>query len=479
MQPVGADRIFDMGCEARGEFGLASVEAHVSDDPLINQLQDALAATPGNVALRLVLAGRMKEVGANGELVALLEEVEPGSFQIDQITQAGAMLFDIGESERALNLLRAHLDRGRSHGEFQYLLARCQAAAGETDEGRRSWLKARELMPALEDESLNVKLQPSEIGTASRRPVPPLRVLDGGSQKVETTIPLESETRVVRFSDVGGYDEIKKIIRRKIILPFKRPELFKKYGREAGGGILLYGAPGCGKTHMARATAGEVGAEFINVGIEDVLDLWMGESERKLHSIFEQARAKAPSVLFFDEIEALGGKRSQTQNVSWGALISQFLSEMDGFDKVNHQVLIIGATNVPWSIDPAFRRPGRFDDVIFVPPPDREARASILDIMLRDRPAEGIDVNLLVTRTKGFSGADLKYLIESGFDQVIDEALDTGGEPAMTMRHLAQPLDKIKPTTVEWLSTARNYATYSNESGQYDEVLEFLKSHKK
>jgi SpoVK/Ycf46/Vps4 family AAA+-type ATPase len=216
---------------------------------------------------------------------------------------------------------------------------------------------------------------------------------------------------------------------------------------------------------------------FINSGIEDVLALWIGESERKLHALVPQARDRAPAVLFIDEIEALGGKRTSAHHGTFGTLVSQFLSEMDGFNKKNHKVLIMGATNVPWAVDPAFRRPGRFDNVVFVPPPDRAAREAILAIMLRERPVRGVDIATIAAKTGGFSGADLKHLIESAFDVVIEQAIATGGEPPLTMDHLGEVLSKVKPTTLEWLSTARNYALYSNEGGQYDEVLAFLKEH--
>ena len=175
----------------------------------------------------------------------------------------------------------------------------------------------------------------------------------------------------VTFADVGGLDDIKSAIRKRIILPFQKPSLFERFKKRIGGGILLYGPPGCGKTLLARATAGECAARFFNVTISDILDMYIGESERKLHAVFETARQSKPSVLFFDELEALGVKRQYHREGSSSKLVSQFLSELDGFSRNNQGVLVLGATNVPWDIDPAFHRPGRFDRVLFVPPPDR------------------------------------------------------------------------------------------------------------
>jgi len=183
-------------------------------------------------------------------------------------------------------------------------------------------------------------------------------------------------------------------------------------------------------------------------------------------------------VLFFDEIEALGGRREFSREATSSKLVSQFLSELDGFSQNNHNVLILGATNVPWAIDAAFRRPGRFDRVLFVPPPDAPARQTILDRLLRGRPVEGkIDTAALARRARGFSGADLRHLIETAVDEAIDDSIAAGVETPMRDTHITRAFGQVRPTTVEWLTTARNYARYANEGGQYDDVLEFLKQH--
>jgi SpoVK/Ycf46/Vps4 family AAA+-type ATPase len=231
---------------------------------------------------------------------------------------------------------------------------------------------------------------------------------------------------------------------------------------------------------MARATAGECRAKFYNVAISDVLDMWLGNSEKRLHALFEQARRTAPSVLFFDELEGLAGKRQYEGASAGSRAISQFLSEMDGFSKNNAGVLIIGATNVPWSVDAAFRRPGRFDRVQFIPPPDAEARRAIFGIHLAKRPLESnIDLTLLAKTTSGFSGADIEHVVDTACDLAIEESLDAGKEIPVGMKHLTAAVREQKPTTAEWLATVRNYARYSNEGGQYDEVLEFLNRHGK
>ena len=237
----------------------------------------------------------------------------------------------------------------------------------------------------------------------------------------------------------------------------------------------MYGPPGCGKKHLARATAGEIKAGFINVGISDVLDMWIGSSERNLHEIFEQARRAAPCVLFFDEVDALGSRRSDMRQSAGRHLINQFLAELDGMGASNEGVLILAATNSPWHIDPAFRRPGRFDRILFVPPPDGTARAGILQILLRGKPLQNIDYNLLAKKTEQFSGADLKGMIDQAIEYKLREAMKAGVPKPLTTQDLTAAAGAVKPTTKEWFTTARNHALYANEGGLYDDILKYMK----
>jgi SpoVK/Ycf46/Vps4 family AAA+-type ATPase len=179
--------------------------------------------------------------------------------------------------------------------------------------------------------------------------------------------------------------------------------------------------------------------------------------------------------LFFDEADALGGRRSDMNSGSARQLINQFLSEMDGVENSNDGVLVLAATNAPWHIDPAFRRPGRFDRILFVPPPDAAARADILRLHLRDKPQEPIDFAALAKQMDGFSGADIKAVIDQAIEAKLREALKAGAVKPLTGKDLAAIAKTMRPTTREWFSTARNYALYSNEGGLYDDVLKYLK----
>lgn len=287
--------------------------------------------------------------------------------------------------------------------------------------------------------------------------------------------PGELERPKITFADVGGMEDLKEEIRMKIIHPLANAELFKAYGKAIGGGILMYGPPGCGKTHLARATAGEIKAGFISVGINDVLDMWIGNSERNLHQLFEQARRNTPCVLFFDEVDALGASRADMRASAGRHLINQFLAELDGVNASNDGLLILGATNAPWHLDSAFRRPGRFDRILFVPPPDAEARAAILRLQLHGKPSEDLDFDALAKKTPDCSGADLKGLVDLAIEAKLRDVMKTGIPTPLKTKDLLAAAKALRPSTKEWFSTARNYALYSNQGGAYDVILKFLK----
>ncbi len=288
------------------------------------------------------------------------------------------------------------------------------------------------------------------------------------------------EHRLLTFADVGGLDDVKRQIHRRIIAPREKPGLFQRFGRRAGGGVLLYGPPGCGKTMLARATAGESRSSFIEVSIAEILDRYMGQSEKRIVAAFGEARQRKPAILFFDEIEALAARRHYDSDNSKATLVSTFLSTFDGMAEANEGILVLAATNVPWAVDSAFRRPGRFDRVIFVPPPDRAARRSILQALLADKPvAPGVDLDKIAAATSGYSGADLTNIVETAIDLAIEQEMSGAATPMLSRAHLQDALAEVKPTTLEWLSTARNYAKYAAEPGLYGDLLTFLDQHEK
>ncbi|MET1078411.1 MAG: ATP-binding protein [Pseudomonas sp.] len=446
------------------------------DDSTLEQLEAALHATPENIALLTVLLGGYLQRGEYARALQWLPE-DPPLFAGGEPARelAAALCLGAGEPTRAMRWATG------DSPALGMLRAKALADLERMEEGLAEYLAVLERSPGLEDVALHRRLSACAEDYSSASGRPRLRVISNDdTDKLEARRLLEPPQTRLTFADVGGLHELKKTIHKKIILPYQKPGLFQRFRKRVGGGILLYGPPGCGKTMLARATAGECNARFFNVAISDVLDMYIGEAERKLHALFEQARANAPAVLFFDEVEALGGKRSNTREATSSKLVSQFLAEMDGFSQANHGVLILAATNVPWSVDAAFRRPGRFDRVLFVPPPDSAARESLLKLLVVGRPCEAnIDFAFLAKNTSGFSGADLKELVETGVDEAIEETIAAGIEQPLADRHLKGALKEVRPTTLEWLTTARNYARYANEGGQYDDVLAFLERHEK
>jgi AAA+ superfamily predicted ATPase len=304
---------------------------------------------------------------------------------------------------------------------------------------------------------------------------PGLRLAAEDGELVEE---FELQTPRITFAQVGGMDEVKKKLELSVLGPLRNPELYKAFGRTATGGLLLYGPPGCGKTYLARALAGEMGARFASIGLEDVLDMWFGESEQRLHKIFDTARRLAPMVLFFDEIDALGHKRSELRGGAGRNLVNQLLSEMDGSQHDNTNVFILGATNHPWDIDSALRRPGRFDRTVLVLPPDEPARASIIGHHLRDCPHQGVDTAALARSTARFSGADLAHLCNMARESAIEASASAGAIRPIGPDDFKHALKTLRPSTIEWFAQARNFAMFANESGVYDDLLDYMKRNK-
>jgi transitional endoplasmic reticulum ATPase len=279
----------------------------------------------------------------------------------------------------------------------------------------------------------------------------------------------------IRFSDIGGLEQVKKSIRMQIVEPFNNPEMFAKFGKKAGGGVMLYGAPGCGKTMMARAIASECDAEFIPVAISDILGVYHGESEQNLSAIFDKARANTPCVLFFDELDALAFARAKTSSTHGRTLVNEFLNQLDGVGHNNDDILFLAASNMPWDVDAAMKRPGRFSRQIFVPPPDHEAKVRILQLKLHGLPVDGFDAAAFAGRLKHFSGADIDGLIEKAKEAVIEEVIQTGRERNITLKDLERALTTTIPSTEDWLRTAKNLVKFSGADRSYQEVEIYLK----
>lgn len=423
----------------------------------IRALREAIRLAPGNVGLRLHLASTLLEWGrpaeAEAECRAALAQ-HPAS-DAASISLARAFLAQGKDGEAAV-IVEALLARPDPPAEAYLLHARLLLRAGDGDRASRAYRTARDLDPGIRDDAFEEEPERVPVAPARRDEAP------------------ELERPAIRFADVGGMSALKEEIRLKIIHPMSHADLYRAYGKKAGGGILLFGPPGCGKTHLARATAGEARAAFLTVGIEDVVRSWLGETEQRLHALCDTARRNAPCVLFFDELDALGTSRRRAHEDTTRRLINLLLSEMDGVRYDNEGVLFLAATNMPWDVDAALRRPGRFDRVLFVPPPDAPARAEILRSLLAGKPADAIDLEAIARRAEGLTGADLKGAVDVAVEARLAEALRCGRPVPITTRDLVDAVKRTKPVAKEWFATARNYALYANEAGMYDEVLRYL-----
>jgi SpoVK/Ycf46/Vps4 family AAA+-type ATPase len=295
---------------------------------------------------------------------------------------------------------------------------------------------------------------------------------------IGSEIQFQAEDSGLKLQDVAGMADVKRRLNLSFLAPLQKPELAIMYGKSLKGGLLLYGPPGCGKTFIARALAGELGARFLSVGIAEVLDMYLGQSEKNLKALFNAARAQSPCVLFFDEIDALGRKRSLRRESAGRDLVNLLLAEMDGLGADNSGVFILAATNHPWDVDAALRRPGRFDRMAIVLPPDQPSRLALLEKQMIGKPAEKLDLAAIAAKTESFSGADLVHLCDSAVERALEDALKTGVTRALTMADFQAALKEVKPSTQTWFEAARNHALFANESGLYDDLLAYMKSHK-
>ncbi len=427
-------------------------------DP-VSALREALAFSPDNLPLRMHLARTLMDAGRWADAAAELREVlARAPDRVDARVAAGAAANQLGDLPRVVEHwwdVRSELDPDDLRD-----LARAALKIGARDRAQVAYDELLARDPTLRDLELDRALRVHLVDAAvAEEPAPP---------------PPKRARPTITFADVGGLELMKERLRMDIVYPLQRPDLFRAYGKKVGGGVLLYGPPGCGKTHLARAAAGECEATFVAVEIQQVLDMWMGESEKRIHEIFEKARDQAPTILFFDEIEAIGAARHQLRHGPGRRMVNQLLAELDGVASQNDRVLVLGATNAPWDVDPALRRPGRFDRVVFVSPPDITGREAVLKLAFQNRPTEGLDLAAIARRTLKFSGADLVHLAEVASERALGEALKTGKVRPISQADLLASLDRVRPTTTEWLDTARRYVAYANQAGLYDDVAKYL-----
>ena len=450
----------------------------MESEPLLESLRSAVTAMPDDVPLRLHLAALLLRAGqrdeavrhlgavlqrdpGNGEALALLTGQHP-SAPADPAVSPERTVAPGGDSASSPAVADPADDDAPALPTAPAApvgtpgtLASAPAAGTGEDTASYDWSQA-------EDELRDV--------------LPAMFVGDAGSTSaLDEARAYDAEPAGLTLADVAGLTEVKQRLEAAFLAPMRNPELRKLYGKSLRGGLLLYGPPGCGKTFIARAVAGELGARFITVSFADLIDMFVGRSERNIHELFEVARRNAPCVLFLDEVDAIGQKRSQLRNTPMRSAVNQLLLELDDVASDNTGVFLLAATNHPWDVDSALRRPGRFDRTLLVLPPDPAAREGVFRYHLRERPVAGIDLSKLSRLTDGYSGADIAHVCETAAERALLDSV-TRGEPRLIgQADLEAAVSEVRPSLGTWFDTARNVALFANEGGAYDDLVAYLR----
>lgn len=390
-------------------------------DDFIEVIAREVAADPGNLALR-------------EDFVTLLLEQDPG---------------------RAATELAAFEAHGGDPARTRLLRARLMAAR----------MRTVNLLPPAETAA------PRTAPPARPKPIPVPADEDRHDVRAAASASVwYAERPAVTLADVAGLAEVKQHLDTTFLAPLRNPELAAAFGQTPGGSLLMYGPPGCGKTFIARAISGDLGASFIHVTLADLLSKWIGESEKAIQSVFRHARAAAPCVIFFDEFDALGGRRTSGGSQTMRMLVTQLLEELDGVAGSNDGVYFLAATNRPWDIDSALRRPGRIDRTVLVLPPDAVARAAIIQDALAGRPADGVDVVAVAAATEGFSGADLSHLTTRVLQRAMVESMESGALVQVTTDAVLAAAGDITPSTTSWFDQVAPVLEYGVDDGTFDQL---------
>ncbi|MCX8166380.1 MAG: tetratricopeptide repeat protein [Candidatus Micrarchaeota archaeon] len=378
----------------------------------------------------------------------------------------------IEEYEKAIEDFSNAIDLAPSFAQSYHLRGMCYEYLKQYEKAKEDFTKALELNPDFEE--AKERLQTVENALQNPDALTSSGGTEGQNQGINAIKFLKKPN--MTFNDVAGMDKLKEEIREAIVYPLLKPDLARAYGKKAGGGILLYGPPGCGKTFIVKGAAGECNANFINAKISDLLDMYVGNTEKNIHNLFDTARKNAPCIVFIDEIEGIGGRREELggQQQYLKMAINQLLYEMDGLEANNENVLTIAATNAPWDVDPALRRSGRFSKLIYVPEPDFKSRIQILQMHCKGRPIETknpltrVDFNRLAICTLGYSSSDLKTIVEDAASIPWKEAFKTGRMRTIQMKDFIQAIKKRKSSLPPWYQQAKKQIGKQEEISYID-----------
>jgi SpoVK/Ycf46/Vps4 family AAA+-type ATPase len=287
----------------------------------------------------------------------------------------------------------------------------------------------------------------------------------------------EVEEPRTTLADVGGMPALKRWLRTAFLSSLRDPKMRRLFGRSLRGGLLMYGPPGCGKTFLARAVAGELQASLLSIDLAHVVDMWLGYSRRSIHEIFETARASAPCLLHLDQLDAIGPRRAGRRHSIGRGVVDQLVAELYSASEEHEGVFVIATTEHPWDVDALLRRPGRLDHRLLVLPPDLEAREAIIRGVLAGRPlADDLDLGALAARTDKYSAADLAQLCEAAAAAALEASIVSNSSRPIALADFTRGLHEIRPSTPPWFDLARDYARFAAEPGSYDDLVTYLRA---
>jgi len=438
----------------------------------LDPIRRALKNSPDSVPLLLLYGQGCLEDWSLEEALATFQRVlERDSTNFEARLGLAHVLFLTGRASEAVVRLESLLTEQPRNARVHLMLARTHFAEGDIRDAKLAYRRACELDNSQRDTALERDLgidkQRRNMGAAKAESWAAVSSdeddehrgdsFSGGADEDfgvfddEPAFSSEDFERPVGDLDsVVGLSKVKEVLRLKFVHPHRHPDLFRSYGMLSGGSVLLLGPPGCGKSALSRAIAAEAGARYLSVRPHQLLDMYIGNSEKNLNQVFELARANAPVVLFFDDVEAMASNRRENRSSVPRSVVQQFLGELDVHAACHDGVLVLAATSTPWLLDPAFRRPGRFDPCLYVPPPNKEERKEIFLRLADGKPVGSLDLDLLAEKTPDFSAAEMAALFSRGVELSLSRSLSRNELVPLETGVFLELLPQFKPSLPEW-----------------------------